>query len=133
MKPRKPIPKKRLKKRESKGLFKHLEKESKTDEWTRTRLELDEEFLRKGIPKYCELRLSGCTGGLNVAYAHSKKRDEIALEGEERVRELKEVIRACSNCHHKIEYPKEELMLEGENTHDCMYRIVTQIIESRCY
>lgn len=135
------------KKKEGKGLFKHLKKEkkglykdrtkekknlfpkkeSKVAEWNRIKREITPYFIENDIYNICELGLEGCTGNaIGLTYAHSKKRGDIATKEPERTRELKEVVRACPACHHKIEYiPKE---LGGRKK---MYEIVTEVIRKR--
>lgn len=131
MKQRKPIPRKRAKPRNKKGLFDHLIRKAKTDEWIAIRGELEQTFFALGI-NYCELRLEGCMGRFGLAFAHSKKRNYIATEPKERAREMREVVKACSACHHFIEHPtREQLEPTGENAHEYMYRIVTEAIKHR--
>jgi hypothetical protein len=54
-------------------------------------------FYNAGITR-CELQLPGCTFGLNVAFAHSKK-----VRDWENVDDVIDVIAACSSCHLIIE------------------------------
>lgn len=127
---RKPYVWKKKPKKEGKGLFDHLNKESKDHEWARIKREIKPFFVEHGLYYICELQLPNvCVGSvLNLTYAHSKKRGDIAKKEPERTRELKEVVRACPACHHKIEYlPKTET----ETGREQMYRIVTDCIKRR--
>jgi sugar phosphate isomerase/epimerase len=67
----------------------------KTKEWIKVRKELKKEFEETGITQ-CEIGLEGCTRGLFLGFAHTKKRRDVT--------DLKRVVLACSNCHSKIEY-----------------------------
>ncbi len=123
----KPYVWKKKPKKKGKGLFDHLKKESKIDEWVRIRAELFEKFNQLGITS-CELNLKGCTKNYYLGFAHSKKRKEIATEQPERDRELAEVALLCTSCHQQIEYlPSTDL----ETGHGRMYRIITNIINNR--
>ena len=127
---KKPYQWKRKPPKTKKGLFDHLKKESKNDEWTRIKRDiLDPYFQKHNLYSVCELQLDRCIGAvLPLQYAHSKKRGEIALEEPERTRELCEVIRACTNCHKDIEYLPEK---DGVSGHEQMYQIVTSVIKTR--
>jgi hypothetical protein len=120
----KPMRRKALKPRGSKGLF--PKKESKTEEWNRVKREiLDPYFQENGLYWICELDYPMCIGtALPLQYAHSKKRGEIALDEPERTRELTEVIRACTECHGYIEDPTKISKSD-------MYYIVVTTIEKR--
>lgn len=103
---RTPIKQKRSTPRQSKGLFDHLKKQTKTVEWTEIRAELKERFLRAGITS-CELKLKNCTGAANFgftwSFAHSLKRNQISSEPEQRAKEIRSVVYACGTCHYAIE------------------------------
>lgn len=116
--------------RTSKGLFDHLKKETKNEEWKRVKKDtLDPFFIKHGLYYKCELGLSMCIGSiLELQYAHSKKREEIALEEPERTRELCEVIRVCATCHEYIEYLPE---YEGKSGKTQMYEIVIKAVSKR--
>lgn len=67
----------------------------KTIAWNKARKELVKEFKDWGIT-CCEIKLQGCTNGLYLGFAHTRKRRDVT--------DLKRVVLACSNCHYKIEY-----------------------------
>jgi hypothetical protein len=67
----------------------------KTKEWNRVRKELVKEFEEAGITQ-CEIRLEGCTKGLFLGFAHTKKRRDVT--------DLKRVVLSCTSCHEKIEF-----------------------------
>jgi hypothetical protein len=118
-------------KKPRKGLFDHLKKESKNHEWNRIKREiLDPYFHANDLYYICELKLPNiCSGNaMKLTYAHSKKRGYIAKKEPERTRELCEVVRACINCHHTIEYPKGVSKAEGL---ELMFKAVTECIERR--
>jgi hypothetical protein len=70
-----------------------------------------------------------CIGAvLPLQYAHSKKREEIALEEPERTRELCEVVRACTACHYYIEHLEDT---EEKTGKEQMYEIVVRIRNKR--
>lgn len=126
----KPYQWKKKPKKKGKGLFDHLKKENKDDEWSRIkRTILDPYFIKHNLRDICEIQFSMCIGNvLPLHYAHSKKRGDIALEEPERTRELCEVVRACSECHNYIEHLPEYNGLTG---HEQMYNIVTSVISKR--
>lgn len=127
---RTPFKRKPPKPKTSKGLFDHLKKEKKVDEWTRVRTEiLDPYFIANNLYDVCELTFSKCIGNkLPLQYAHSKKRGDIAKEEPERTRELCEVVRACTVCHDHIEYLPEK---DGKSGREHMYDIVVSTINKR--
>jgi hypothetical protein len=103
-------------------------KETKDEEWARIkREELDPYFYRHNLHDICELQLRVCTGRARH-YAHSKKRDDIARDEPERTRELKEVVRACPECHDFIEYPPRT---EDNSGKRMMYEVVVDRIKKR--
>lgn len=117
--------------RTDKGLFDHLKKETKQEEWERIKKDiLDPYFYKLGLFTVCELRIPNiCIGSaLSLQYAHSKKRDYIAVDEPERTRELCEVVRACTACHNEIEHLEDT---EQETGHEQMYRIVIDCIKRR--
>lgn len=118
----KPKPKKK-----PKGIFDHIKKENKVQEWSRILKELKERFVYAQILS-CELRLEGCTLATNFGwtwgFAHSKKRDKISAIPEIREVEIRQVVYACGNCHDIIEDLKEE---DSPN----MYDVVCNTIEKR--
>lgn len=118
------------KRKETKGLFDHLKKESKGDEWFRIKQEeLHPYFQANNLFDKCELGLPVCIGSaLPLQYAHSKKRGEIALEEPQRGIEMREVIRVCQNCHNHIETLEET---DGVSGHQQMYDIVVGVIARR--
>lgn len=104
-------------------------KESKGDEWFRIKEEIFPYFLRHNLAGVCELQFDCCTGNLRpLQFAHSKKRIDIATEEPERTRELKEVVRACNECHKLIEHLPDK---DGLTGHERMYRIVVDTIKRR--
>jgi hypothetical protein len=98
--------KKRDKPKETKGLFDHLKKQSKVEEWNEIREELKERFIRVGITS-CELNLKNCTQAANFgftwSFAHSLKRYDISTDPEQRAIDMREVVYACGTCHYAIE------------------------------
>lgn len=120
-----------LKRNKSKGLSSHSGKETANDEWNRIKREIKPIFEEFGLYDICELRLEGCIEhirDIELQFAHSKKRGQIAKHEPERTKELKEVIRVCSSCHYKIEYPKKT---EEETSRQIMYRLVLECIDKR--
>jgi hypothetical protein len=106
-------------------------KETKDEEWRRIKVDiLDPFFKAKNLYNGCELLLDDiCIGNvLKLCYAHSKKRDDIALEEPQRTQELCEVVRACPSCHNYIEYLPERKGISGKEQ---MYKIVTDAISRR--
>lgn len=103
---------------------------SKTQENRINNIELFEFFSAKGI-NTCELNLEGCEGSWCLQIAHSKKRNKMASKGQERITDLKEVCLSCGNCHILIEYPKPEVLENGETGHQYMARKVREAIERR--
>lgn len=67
----------------------------KTIAWSKARKELVREFEDRGITS-CEINLQGCTSGMYLGFAHTKKRRDVT--------DLKRVVLACNNCHYKVEY-----------------------------
>ena len=127
---KKPYTWKKKKPSEKKGLFDHLKKESRVEEWNRIKEEITPYFIKYGIYNTCELKLPQiCSGSyIGLTYAHSKKRNDIARDEPKRTEELKEVIRACVSCHDCIEYlPK----LGDLSPSDRMYIIVKDCIDRR--
>jgi len=127
---RKPLKWKADKPKETKGLFEHLKKESKVEEWRRIEKEITPFFVSNGIYDYCELRLSNCKGNFQLCFAHSKKRGDWAKDEPQRGIDARQVVRACSECHNEIEYPEVD-RTAGENGKEIMYNIVVQTIEKR--
>lgn len=117
---RTPFKRKPKKKKTSKGLFKHLKKESKAVEWARIRKELLKEFEAMGI-NYCEARYNGCAGTFGLAFAHRFKRRLIPKEEPQRSEELRTVAYLCVKCHELLEH----------SGHEIMYNSITKIIEER--
>ena len=74
-------------------------KESKVKQWGAVRKELKKEFAEAGITA-CEIGLIGCTYKWYLSFAHTVKRRY--------VKDLKRVVLACLNCHHKVEYECEK-------------------------
>lgn len=103
----------------NKGLFDHLKKPSKTEEWETIREELKERFAKAGIVS-CELRFLGCITSLNFGFgwtfAHSLKRAAISNEPEQRLKDIKEVVYACIKCHDYIEKIGNKTKLDGSLT-----------------
>lgn len=105
-----------------------MKKQSKNDEWNKVRAELNKIYSHI---EFCELRFPGCMRTFGLAWAHSKKRNHIALSGEERHRELREAVKACQYCHNLIEYPKPEQLENEETGKEYMYRQVITAINRR--
>jgi len=117
--------------KETKGLFDHLKKQSKVDEWNEIREELKERFTRAGILS-CELEMKNCTGadnfGFTWSFAHSLKRIEISKDELERAKEIREVVYACGTCHYAIEVVGNKDREDGQLT---MAEIVRSVISRR--
>src|SRR5437762_1744444 len=94
-------------KKKGKGYFDHLVKrETNQEAWNRIRdTEVAPDFIAKGLYDWCELLLPVCEGNHNLAFAHSKKHIDWAIEEPQRGIDIREVVRACGKCHHFIEYP----------------------------
>lgn len=57
------------------------------------------------LPETCELKLSGCHGGLFLTIAHRHKRSHYKTA--EELADKNEIVIACVNCHETIEHDKE--------------------------
>lgn len=113
-----------------KGLFDHLKKESKTDEWARIRKEIIPFFVAHGIYNICEVGLTGiCIGTvLELQFAHSKKRVDWAVDGRARQEDAREVVRICTACHARLEHLPEQ---EGKTGRERMCEAIRMIIAKR--
>ncbi len=127
---RTPFLKKKSVKKETKGLFDYLKKETKDEEWRRIKEEITPFFVSTGLYNICELKLSKCMGNFKLSFAHSKKREDWANTLPQRDIDAKEVVRACPNCHDEIEYPEVD-KTKGELGREIMYNIVVQTIKRR--
>ena len=90
---------------------------SKVQEWNKIRKELIEEFKRAGITK-CEIGLEGCTKNNFLGFAHTRKRRNVT--------DIKRVVLACSNCHHKIEFYCYKWT--GKKMEECLEGIISERI-----
>ncbi len=112
-----------------KGLFDHLKKEAKTDEWARVRKEITPYFVAHGIYNVCEAKLPVCIGtALELQFAHSKKRVDWATDGRARQEDAREVIRACTACHEALEHLPEK---DGRTGRERMRDAIRAIIAGR--
>lgn len=116
--------------KEKKGLFDHLKKPSKNDEWAKVRKQITPFFVARGIYNICEAALEGiCIGNaLELQFAHSKKQVDRAADGRARQEDMREVIRCCTACHLHLETLPEE---NGKTGRERMCELIKAIIAKR--
>lgn len=110
---------------------------SKPTYWDKVRKELRPKFVLAGLLEICELGWEDCLANKYgivpktfQTFAHSLRRNKIDIHKkanpEEYERLMREVIRACTKCHHQLDNE-----LEDDKSHEKAAAIVREVIENR--
>lgn len=105
--------------------------------WDKVRKELRPKFAVAGLLETCELRWENCLANKQgivpktfQSFAHSLRRRKIdkykKSDPEEYERRMREVIRACTQCHHELDNE-----LEDDKHHEKAEQIIIDIIKNR--